>query len=64
MGSCEEYTSEYISTKAFKLIGIGSITQPFGYYIIKDYYRPAVEKAESNSMTFTLRTSFSALRFS
>ena len=44
MGSCEEYTSEYISTKAFKLIGIGSITQPFGYHIIKDYHRPAVEK--------------------
>ena len=45
MGSCEEYASEYISTKAFKLIGIGSITQPFGYHIIKDYHRPAVEKS-------------------
>ena len=51
MGSCEEYTSEYISTKAFKLIGIGSITQPFGYHIIKDSLRKPNMKRPYTSVT-------------
>ena len=45
MGSCKKYTAENMGTKCLQLMGIGGITQPFGYHIIKDHDGLSVEES-------------------